>query len=62
MIKSGRVLGKLLEPLLRIGLPLMKSIINPLARRVLIPLILTAAASAADAGIHKKILGSEMQH
>ena len=62
MIKSGRFLGKLLEPLLRIGLPLMKSIINPLARRVLIPLILTAAASAADAGIHKKILGSEMQH
>ena len=62
MIKSGRFLGKLLEPLLRIRLPLMKSIINPLARRVLIPLILTAAASAADAGIHKKILGSEMQH
>ena len=30
----------------------------PLAKSVLIPLGLTAAASAADAGIHKKILGS----
>ena len=32
--------------------------VKPLAKRVLIPLGLTAAASAADAGIHKKILGS----
>ena len=32
--------------------------IKPLAKRVLIPLGLTAAASAADAGIHKNILGS----
>ena len=36
----------------------MKSVIKPLAKSVLIPLGLTAAASAADAGIHKKILGS----
>ena len=36
----------------------MKSVISPLAKSVLIPLGLTAAASAADAGIHKKILGS----
>ena len=32
--------------------------IKPLAKSVLIPLRLIAAASAADAGIHKKILGS----
>ena len=32
--------------------------IKPLAKIVLIPLGVTAAASAADAGIHKKILGS----
>ena len=32
--------------------------IKPLAKSVLIPLGLTAAASAAGAGIHKKILGS----
>ena len=36
----------------------MKSVIKPLAKSVLIPLGLTAAASATDAGIHKKILGS----
>ena len=32
--------------------------IKPLAKSVLIPLGLTAAGSAADAGIHKKILRS----
>ena len=32
--------------------------IKPLAKTVLIPLGLTAAASAADPGIHKKVLGS----
>ena len=36
--------------------------IKPLAKSVLIPLELTAAASAADAGIHKKILGSWHNH
>ena len=58
MIQSGGFLGKLLGPLIKTGLPLMKSVIKPLAKSVLIPLGLTAAASAADAGIHKKILGS----
>ena len=37
---------------------MIKSVINPLAKSVLIPLGLTAAASAADAGLHKRILGS----
>ena len=36
----------------------MKSVIQPLAESFLIPLGLTVAASAAEAGIHKKILGS----
>ena len=58
MIQSGGFLGKLLGPLLKTGLPLIKNVIKPLAKSVLIPLGLTAAASAADAGIHKKILGS----
>ena len=58
MIQSGGFLGRLLGPLLKIGLPLIKNIIKPLAKSVLIPLGLTAAASAADVGIHKKILGS----
>ena len=54
MIQSGGFLGKLLGPLLKTGLPLIKNVIKPLAKSVLIPLGLTAAASAADAGIHKK--------
>ena len=58
MIQSGGFLGGLLDSLLRTGLPLMKSVIKPLAKSVLVPLGLTAAASAADAGIHNKILGS----
>ena len=36
----------------------MKNVIKPLAKSVLFPLRLTAAASQADPGIHKKILGS----
>ena len=58
MIQSGGFLGRLLGPLLKTGLLLIKNVIKPLAKSVLIPLGLTAAASAADAGIHKKILGS----
>ena len=58
MIQSGGFLGKLLGALLKTRLPLIKNVINPLAKGVLITLGLTAAASAADAGIHKKILGS----
>ena len=58
MIQSGEFLGRLLDPLLKAGLPLMKNVIQPLAKRVLIPLGLTAAASAADGGIHKKNFGS----
>ena len=39
-------------------MPLIKNLIKPLAKSVFIPLGLTAAVSAADAGIQKKILGS----
>ena len=57
-IQSGEFLGRLLGPLLKTGLTLIKNVIKPLAKSVLFPLGLTTAASAADAGIHKKILGS----
>ena len=56
MIQSGGCLGRLLGPLFKKGLPLMKNVIKPLAKSVLIPLGLTAAAAAADTGIHKKNL------
>ena len=58
MIQSRGFFGRLLGPLLKTGLPLMKNVIKPLAKSILIPLGLTAAASAADARIHTKILGS----
>ena len=54
IIQSGGFLVRLLGPLLKTGLPLIKYVIKPLAKSVLIPLELTAATSAADVGIHKK--------
>ena len=58
MMQSGGFLGRLLGQLSKTGLPLIKNVIRPIAKSVLIPLRLTGAASAADAGIHIKILGS----
>ena len=52
IIQSRGFLGRLLGPLPKTGLPLIKNVIKSLAKSVLIPLGLTAAASAADAGIH----------
>ena len=54
IIQSAGFLGNLLGPLLTTGLPLIKNVIKSLAKSVLITLGLTAAVSAADAGIHKK--------
>ena len=51
-IQKGRFL-RFLAPLLKSGLPLLKSVIKSLGM-----LGLTAAASATDASINKKILGS----
>ena len=58
--QSRGFLGRLLEPLLKTGLPLIGSVIKPLAKSVLIPLGLTAAASATNVAIHKKMFGSGM--
>ena len=58
IVQARRFLGRLLGPLLKLRLPLMKKIFKPLAKDVLIPLGLTAAASATDATIHKWIFGS----
>ena len=57
-IQLGGFLSRLLDALLKTELPLIKSVIKPLAKSVLTTLVLTVAASSADAGIHKKILGS----
>ena len=58
-MQSGGFFSRLIGPLLKTGLPLISNVIKPLAKSVLIPIGLTAAASAADAGIHKKILRYE---
>ena len=52
--------SKLLGPLLKTGLPLIWNLLKPLAKSVLMPLGLTAVASAADAAIHKKLFGCGM--
>ena len=49
MIQSRGFLGRRLGPLQTIGLSLMKNVIRPFAKSVLIPLGLTTAASVADA-------------
>ena len=54
IIQSGGFLGSLLS---KLAGPLMKVAI-PLAKNVLAPLGITAAASAIDAGIQKKTHGS----
>ena len=57
MIQSGGFLGRLLGQLLKTILPLMKNVITPLVKSILILLgLIAAAAAAADAGIHKKNL------
>ena len=56
-IQSRGFLDKLLGPLLRTGIPLMKNVIKPLAKSVLAILGLTAAMSAVDAEIQRKIFG-----
>ena len=58
MAQLGGFIGGILGLLLKTGLPLRKNVIKALAKSVLTPLRLAAAASAADAGIHEKILAS----
>ena len=54
----GGFLGRILEPLPKTWLLLMKNVLKPSAKSVLIPLGLTEEASATDAAIHKKMFGS----
>ena len=58
IVQSGGFLGRLLGPVLKTGLPLIGNVLKPLAKSVLIPLGLTAAASLTDAAIHKKMFES----
>ena len=53
-MQSSGFFGRLLGSLLKAGLSLMKDVLTPLDKSVLIPLGLTAAAIAEDSGTHKK--------
>ena len=56
--QSGGFLGRLLGPLLKGRLPLMKHVLKPLSKSILISLELTAATSTTYAAIHKKMFRS----
>ena len=58
IVQSRRFLGRLLRTLLKTRLPLIGNVLKPLAKSVLIPSGLTAAASASDTVVHKKMFGS----
>ena len=53
--QSGGFLGRLLVPLLKTGLPLIRSLLKQLAKSALIPLVLTTLAAAADAAVHNPV-------
>ena len=46
--------------MLKAAWPIMKNVLKPLAKSVLIPLGLTVAGSATDAAIQKKMFGSSV--
>ena len=58
IVQLGRFLGRLIGPLLRTGLPLIGNVLKSLAKSILVPLGLTAAAAATDAVIEKKFFES----
>ena len=57
--QSGGFLGRLLGPLLKTGLPLIRNVLKPLAKSVSMQLALTAAASGTNAAIQEKMFGSD---
>ena len=55
IVQSDRFLGRVLEPIMKLRLLLIKNVFKQLPKSVLITFQLTpSAASARDAGIHKK--------
>ena len=62
IVQLGGFLGRLLGPVLKTGLSLMKNVLKLLAKSVLIPLGLTAAVAAIDAAIQKKIFDSVIRY
>ena len=59
--QPGRFLCRMLGPLLKTVLPLLKNSLKPLVKSVLIPFRLTRAASATDAAIQNNFFRSVMR-
>lgn len=57
MMQLGGFHGRFLEPLMTVGLPLLKNVIKPSAKSVLITLGLAAAESTPYTEFHELILG-----
>ena len=57
IVQPGGFLGRILGPLLKAGLPLIRNVLKSSAKSVLIPLGYMAAESATGADIHKKTFG-----
>ena len=53
-MQLGEFLGRLLGPLMKFFVPLMKNVLRPLAWSVLIVLLLTALTSTTNVRIYKK--------
>ena len=60
MKRFGGFQGRLVGPLLKNGLLLMKNVLKPSPKSVLIPFGLTAAESSTDAAIQRNAFGSGM--
>ena len=58
IVQSRGFLGRLLRPLLKTELSLIRNVLIPLTKSILIPLGLIAAVSATDTAIHKNMFGS----
>ena len=56
--KLGRFLVWFSKPLLRSWLLIIRKVLKPLAKSILILLELTASTSATDVAVHKKMFGS----
>ena len=59
---QGREVLNFLRSLMTVGLPLMKTVLTPLARSVFLPLGISAGRSAADVTIQKTLMDQQTQN
>ena len=57
-IQCGWILGSILGLLIKIGLPLMKNVLTPLAKSMLVLFASKTAVSPEDVGIHQNTIWS----